>query len=99
MVASESAEQYKAQLNQLQEYVQNSSTIRELYDTHRIASNQIEIMQDLRMENVNLALKVNQVEALQKQLGLSESQNQELVSKLGEAYQDSTEKEGQIAKM
>lgn len=67
-IATETAKQYKEQLNQLQKYVENSSLIRELYDTHRIASNQIEIMQDLRMENVNLSLKVSQMEALEKQL-------------------------------
>lgn len=51
------------------------------------------------MENVNLALQVNQVEAIQKQLGLSETQNQELMAKLGEAHQETTEKEGNIAKL
>jgi len=63
-LANQTADQYKAQLTQLQNYVRESSVIREQFESHRIANNQIEIMQDLRMENVSLLLQVNKMEAL-----------------------------------
>lgn len=54
----EKIQEMKAQLDQLQAYVQSTSLIREQFDSNRIAKDQVQIMQDLRMENLNLSIKV-----------------------------------------
>lgn len=99
----EEVDVYKQQANQLQEYVQNVSLIKEQFNSSRVAENQVQIMQDLQKTNIDLSIvnqknleKITQLQnELQSQKELGEAQTQ----KLNENIKSITEQNSQKSKM
>lgn len=69
-------------MNSLQNYVSEANQIREQFDANRIAKDQVKIMQELKMENVDLNCKVKELEARKLEIGLLNTQVTQLKQEL-----------------
>lgn len=66
----EKTERTQSQFESLQNYLAEANQIREQFDANRIAKDQVKIMQELKMENVDLNCKVKEFEANQMEVQL-----------------------------
>jgi nitrogenase subunit NifH len=90
----EKNEREEGQLRSLQNYLAEANQIREQFDANRIAKDQVKIMQELKMENVDLSCRVKNFEAKQKEVELIS----EHITKLRQDLLEAREAKGQAFK-